>query len=78
MLLGPIERRGQFEVGPRLAEIAGHQLPGPEYPVADQARRRGRLQLREREKLLCVFQRPLGVSSGVVHPPDAVPYRIEK
>jgi hypothetical protein len=53
-----------------LPEIAGHQPPEPENPVAHQARRRGRLHLRQREKPLRVFQRPFGVSSGVLHHPD--------
>ena len=44
MLLSPIERGGEFQVGPGLPEIAGHQLPDPENPVADQARRRSGLR----------------------------------
>jgi hypothetical protein len=59
-------------VGLGLPEIADRQPPGPEKPVADQARRGGRLHLRQRQKLLRVFQRPLGISPRPVHHPNAV------
>jgi hypothetical protein len=72
MLLGSIERGGQFEVGPGLPEIADHQLRGPKNPVADQARRRSGLPLRQLEKLLRVFHRPLGVPTDAVRSEDAV------
>ena len=35
VLLRPIERGCELQVGSGLAEFAGHQLPGPKKPVAD-------------------------------------------